>query len=367
MRIGIVGGGQLGRMIALSGLDLGHEFVVLEPAEEVPAAIAAEVIPAAYTDPAALAELASRVDVVTCEFESVPSIALSTLAASVPVRPGVSAFHTASDRLLEKTLFRTLGIGTAPFEKVDDQASLDAAVRAIGLPAVLKTRHNGYDGKGQRVLRSASDVESAFEALGAVPMILEGFVSFVRELSIVAVRGTDGAIVFYDVCENVHQNGILHTTTAPAPTLDAETQATAERFARSVLEKLDYVGAMAIELFEGADGLLANEMAPRVHNTGHHTIELCETSQFENHVRAITGMPLGSTRLRSHGMMLNLVGSLPETRDVLAIGGAHLHLYGKRPKAGRKLGHVTLENGDDHVVRRERLLSLVERPIVRRP
>lgn len=359
MRIGIVGGGQLGRMIALSGAPLGHAFVVLEPAEEVPASVVAEVIPAAYTDAAGLAELAARVDVVTCEFESVPAVALETLAESVPVYPGPFAFRTASDRLLEKSMFRSLGIGTAPFAAVDDQASLEEAVRTLGLPAVLKTRHNGYDGKGQRVLRAAADVAGAFEALGAVPMILEGFVSFTRELSIVAVRGQDGAVVFYDVCENVHQNGILHTTTVPAPGLDAATQAAAEGFARRVLEHLGYVGAMAIELFDSPEGLLANEMAPRVHNTGHHTIELCETSQFENHVRAIAGLPLGSPRLRHPGMMLNLVGEVPPHADILAIPGAHLHLYGKRPKAGRKLGHVTLENGDDHVVRRERLLSLV--------
>lgn len=361
MRIGIVGGGQLGRLIALSGVPLGHEFVVLEPADEVPARIAAEVISARYDDVSALGELASRVDIVTCEFESVPCIALETLALSVPVRPSPEAFRIASDRLLEKTMFRTLGIGVAPFAVIDDQASLDAGVRVIGLPAVLKTRHQGYDGKGQRVLRTQADVPGAFAALGAVPMILEGFVSFRRELSIVAARGLDGHIVFYDLCENVHRNGILHTTTAPAPGLDAQTQSTAEKFARSVLEHLDYVGVMAIELFDGTDGvLLANELAPRVHNTAHHTIELAETSQFENHIRAITGMPLGSTRLRSHGVMLNLVGEVPAPEHVLEIPGAHLHLYGKRSKPGRKLGHVTLENGGDHESRRRRLFALVD-------
>ena len=358
MRIGIVGGGQLGRMIALSGAPLGHTFVVLEPAQEVPASIAAEVIRAPYDDIAALHELVSRVDVVTCEFESVPCIALETLAEHVPVRPGVTAFRTASDRLLEKTLFRSLGIGTAPFAVVDDQASLDAAVLNIGLPAVLKTRHNGYDGKGQRVLRTPEDVAVAFDALGGVPMILEGFVTFRRELSIVAARALDGSMVFYDVCENVHRDGILHTTTVPATALDAETQTTAERFAFAVLERLDYVGVLAIELFEGDEGLFANEMAPRVHNTGHHTIELTQTSQFENHVRAITGMPLGAAVRRSHGIMLNLVGEVPASELILAIPGAHLHLYGKRPKAGRKLGHVTLETGDGDEAAVARLLEL---------
>lgn len=346
MRIGIIGGGQLGRMIALAAAPLGHAVTVLEPAEEVPAGVAAEVLRAPYEDVEALADLARRCDVVTCEFESVPSESLEAIArAGIPVRPGPLAFRTASDRLLEKTLFRRLGLGTADFEPVDDEASLRAAVARLGLPAVLKTRRNGYDGKGQRVLRSPSDVDGAFQALGGVPLILESFVPFRRELSIVAARGVDGSIVHYDVVENVHLDGILHKTTAPAPDLDPAMARKAREAATRVLEELDYVGVLAIELFDDGD-LRVNEMAPRVHNSGHWTIEGAATSQFENHVRAILGLPLGSTALRAPTIMLNLVGSVPTEATVLRVPDAHLHLYGKRPKPGRKLGHVTVVGGD---------------------
>ncbi len=346
MRIGVIGGGQLGRMIALSARPLGHSVLVLEPGDDPPAGVAAEILRAPYEDPEALAELARRSDVVTCEFESVPAESLEIVARTgVPVRPGPLAFRTASDRLLEKSLFRDLGLGTAPFVAVDDEAGLRSAVANLGLPAVLKTRRNGYDGKGQRVLRTAEDVEGAFVALGGVPMILEGFVPFRRELSIVAARGVDGAVVHYDVVENVHRDGILHRTTAPAPELDPGLAAEARSAATAVLEALDYVGVMALELFD--DGTLrVNEMAPRVHNSGHWTIEGAATSQFENHVRAILGLPLGKTTLRAPSVMLNLVGSLPPAEVVLATADAHLHLYDKLPKPGRKVGHVTVVGGD---------------------
>lgn len=359
MRIGILGGGQLGRMIALAARPLGHSVVVLEAAEEIPSAVASDVILAAYDDEAALDELARRSDVVTCEFESVPPTALARIAAAgVPVRPAPEAFRIASDRWLEKSMFRELGLATAPFEAVDDQASLDAAVERIGLPAVLKTRRNGYDGKGQLVLRTAADVEGAFAKLRSVPMILEGFVAFERELSIVAARGLDGTVVFYDVVENIHVDGILHRTNAPASHLRDAIVEEADRAARLILERLDYVGVIAIELFEDEAGLRINEIAPRVHNSGHWTIEGAATSQFENHVRAITGMPLGAAVRRSHGIMLNLVGDVPAAEAILAIPGAHLHLYGKRPKVGRKLGHVTLETGDGDDAAVARLLTL---------
>lgn len=348
MRIGIVGGGQLGRMMALAARPLGHAIVVVEPAEEVPARVAADrVIAAAYDDEAALDELARSSDVVTCEFESVPVAALERIAShGVPVRPAPEAFRVASDRWLEKSMFRDLGLRTAPFEKVDSQASLEAAVASIGLPAVLKTRRNGYDGKGQRVLRSEADVLGAFEVLGSVPMILEGFVRFRRELSIVAARGLDGTVAFYDVVENVHVDGILHTTTAPAIGLRPEVVVEADRAARLVLERLDYVGVIAIELFEDDDGIRVNEIAPRVHNSGHWTIEGAATSQFENHIRAIVGAPLGSTALRGPSTMVNLVGAIPDQDAVLALPDAHLHVYDKRPKPGRKVGHITQVGGD---------------------
>jgi len=353
VRIGILGGGQLGRMTALAATPLGHSVLVLEPGGEVPAAAAADVIAAAYDDEAALDELARCSDVVTCEFESVPASALERIAsAGIPVRPAPEAFRVASDRLLEKSMFRDLGLGTAPFAAVDDQASLESAVATIGLPAVLKTRRNGYDGKGQRVLRTQADVDGAFEALGSVPLLLEGFVVFTRELSIVAVRGLDGTVVFYDVVENIHVDGILHRTNAPAAELRDSVIEEADRAARLILERLDYVGVIAVELFEDESGVRVNEIAPRVHNSGHWTIEGAATSQFENHVRAITGSPLGSTALRAPSTMINLVGTIPDRDAMLAVPDAHLHLYDKRPKPGRKVGHVTIVGSDPEAIER---------------
>lgn len=351
MRIGIIGGGQLGRMIALSARPLGHTVTVLEPADEVPASVAADVIRAAYDDVEALHRLASVSDVVTCEFESVPVVALEIVAShGVPVYPNAEAFRVASDRLFEKTMFTELGLATAPFSAVDDQASLEDAVADLGLPAVLKTRRSGYDGKGQKVLRTPADVAGAFAALGSVPMILEGFVSFRRELSIVAARGKKGEVAFWDIVENVHRDGILHTTTAPARHLDPELADDARRYARAVLEKLDYVGVLAIELFEDTQGLRVNEMAPRVHNSGHWTIEGAATSQFENHVRAITGEPLGGTALVGPCVMVNLVGTLPDTARLAAMPQTFVHLYDKLPKPGRKIGHVTVLASDADAV-----------------
>ncbi|MFO0693438.1 MAG: 5-(carboxyamino)imidazole ribonucleotide synthase [Polyangiales bacterium] len=360
MRIGCIGGGQLGRMLSLAGQPLGHTFVVLEPVGDACAASVADVIAAPYDDEDALRRLASVVDVVTCEFESVPERALlRTADLGAPVRPGPEAFRTASDRLLEKTMFNELGIPTAPFRRVDDHASLEVAVRELGLPCVLKTRRLGYDGKGQRVLRSEDDVRGAFEALGSVPMILEGWVPFRRELSIVAARGLRGDMAFYPLVENIHRDGILCRTTAPAPNVAPELTARAESYAAKVMQALDYVGVLAIELFD-ADVLRVNEMAPRVHNSGHFSIDGAVTSQFENHVRAIAGSPLGPTELRGTSVMFNLVGGIPDPDAVLAIPGAHLHLYGKDPKPGRKVGHLTvvdegIDDFDGRIARAEAL------------
>lgn len=346
-RIGILGGGQLGRMLALAGHPLGHSFVVLTPERDAPAAPVAETIVAAYDDRAALEALAARCDVVTYEFENVPTEAVAVLeAAGVPVRPGARALEVASDRVAEKALFRALDIPTAPFAPIDAASDMEAAVLHTGLPAVLKTRRLGYDGKGQRVLRSSRDAEGAFTGLGAVPQILEGFVDFRRELSIVAVRGLDGTIAFYPLVENRHEGGILRFTRAPAPDLAPGQQARAEGYARAVLEALDYVGVLAVELFDDGAELLANELAPRVHNSGHWTIEGAETSQFENHLRAITGAPLGSCRARGESAMINLIGEAPDRLSIQAVPGAHLHLYGKAPRPGRKLGHVTVTAPD---------------------
>ena len=346
MRIGIVGGGQLGRMLALSGHSLGQSFVVLTPDAKAPAAAVAETIVADFDDPAAYEALADRVDVVTYEFENVPVAPLQAIAGRVPVRPDPRALEVASDRVREKELFAKLGIPTAPFAEVNDASDMENAVRFTGLPAVLKTRRLGYDGKGQRVLRRSADVDGAFTGLGAVPQILEGHIDFRRELSLLSVRGLDGEIQFYPLVENRHESGILRFTRAPAPDLEPGHQAKAEGYARAVLEALDYVGVLALELFDDGVDLLANELAPRVHNSGHWTIEGAETSQFESHLRAITGSPLGSTRARSESAMINLIGDAPDPAKILRVPGAHLHLYGKTPRPGRKIGHVTVTAAD---------------------
>ncbi|HJL18153.1 MAG TPA: 5-(carboxyamino)imidazole ribonucleotide synthase [Sandaracinaceae bacterium LLY-WYZ-13_1] len=347
MRIGILGGGQLGRMLALAGHPLGHSFVVLTPDPQAPASVAADTIVAPYEDRAALEKLAERVDVVTYEFENVPHGAVEALQArGVPVRPDPKALVAASDRWNEKELFRELEIATTPYAAVDRADDMERAVRYTGLPAVLKTRRLGYDGKGQRVLRRSADVEGAFTGLGGVPQILEGFVDFRRELSIVAVRGLDGAAAFYPLVENRHEAGILRFTRAPAPEVEPAQQRRAEGYATALLEALDYVGVLALELFDDGVDLLANEIAPRVHNSGHWSIEGAETSQFENHLRAITGAPLGSTAPRGESAMVNLIGEAPDADALLRVPGAHLHLYGKSPRPGRKIGHVTVTADD---------------------
>jgi 5-(carboxyamino)imidazole ribonucleotide synthase len=347
MRIGILGSGQLGRMLALAAHPLGHEVVVLGPKADDPAMAVAEGIIASFDDESAVEALARRVDVVTYEFENIPASAIARIEKHVPVRPPRRALETGADRLHEKTLFRSLGIETAPFEVVDDDAGLVAAVAKIGFPAILKTRRLGYDGKGQRMLRSDADVTGAFAALGSVPCILEGVVRFDRELSIIGARGLDGSVVTYDVVENRHDQGILHVTRCPALAVPDVARADAKAAIEGILSRLDYVGVLAVELFLVGERVLANEIAPRVHNSGHHTIEGAETSQFENHVRAITGAPLGSTRTVGASAMVNLVGALPELDRVLAVQGAHLHVYGKSERPGRKIGHVTVRATDD--------------------
>jgi 5-(carboxyamino)imidazole ribonucleotide synthase len=346
MLVAVVGGGQLGRMLALAGIPLGHRFRVLDPTADSPAGQVCEQIVGAYDDPDALARLAEGADVVTYEFENVPVEAVAALTARVPVLPPPAALEATQDRLTEKRLLRDLGIATAPFAAFHDEASLAEAREQIGgADAVLKTRRLGYDGKGQVVLRAGED--AIWDDLGPTggSYLLEGFVGFRRELSIVAARDLEGRIVHYPLAENVHRDGILRTSRAPAD-VGADLEAEARRSADLVLRRLDHVGVLAIELFDTDDGLLANEVAPRVHNSGHWTIEGAETSQFENHVRAVTGMPLGPTDPIGHSAMINLIGSLPDAREVAAIPGAHLHLYGKAPRAGRKLGHVTVRSAE---------------------
>lgn len=343
--VGILGGGQLARMLALAGAPLGLRFLVLDSAADACAGQFAPMVVGDYTDPAALADFAARIDVATFDFENVPAASARWLAERVPVFPSPRALAVAQDRLAEKTLFRELGIPVPPFADVPDRAALDAAVAALGTPCILKTRRLGYDGKGQFRIKTAADVDAAWDALGAqaatVGLILEGFVAFQRELSVVAVRGRDGQFRAWPLTENWHVEGVLSASLAPAPVDDA-LEAAALAHARRLAEALDYVGVFALELFCRDGALLANEMAPRVHNSGHWTIEGSETSQFQNHLRAVLGLPLGDTRRRCHACMLNWVGALPDPRPVLAEPGGHWHDYGKPPRAGRKVGHATL-------------------------
>ncbi|HWQ23471.1 MAG TPA: 5-(carboxyamino)imidazole ribonucleotide synthase [Gaiellaceae bacterium] len=323
--VGCLGGGQLGRMLALAGFPLGVRFRFLDPSPDACAGAVGELLVGPYDDPALLERLAAGAAAVTYEFENVPVAA----ARAVGAVPGARALELGQDRLLEKQLFRRLGIATARFGSVEE----------AGLPALVKSRRLGYDGKGQRLVE-------AVEPIGPGELA-EELVAFDRELSIVAVRGRDGQTAFYPLAENVHRNGILAVSRAPAP---GAPQREAEEIARRLLAELDYVGVLAVELFEAGGRLLANELAPRVHNTGHWTIEGATTSQFENHLRAILGLPLGETAARGDAVLVNLVGSLPPLERLLAVPGARVHLYGKAPRPGRKLGHVTLVDADEAAV-----------------
>ena len=351
MTIGILGGGQLGYMLALAGYPLGLHFRFFDPSPEAPVGRIASRVTAEFSDEAALEKFANGLELVTYEFENVPAAAVRFLAERVPVFPPPAALEVAQDRLQEKQLFQDLGIPTTEFAPIHNREALDAAIKKVGLPAMLKTCRMGYDGKGQWPLRSTEDIARAKSELPAAgpgdteteaPFILERFVPFTRELSVLAVRARTGETAVYPLVENHHRGGILRLSLAPAPRLDPAIQRAAEEAARSVFDELQYVGVLAIEFFEQDGRLLANEMAPRVHNSGHWTIEGALTSQFENHLRAVMGLPLGSTHAIGSSAMLNLIGELPDSADVLAIRDAHLHLYGKSPRAGRKLGHITL-------------------------
>jgi 5-(carboxyamino)imidazole ribonucleotide synthase len=340
--IGILGGGQLGYMLALAGYPLGLRFRFLDPSPEAPVGRIAPRVTGDFSDRAALEKFAHGLEVVTYEFENVPVDALHFLAKKVSIFPPPGALEAAQDRLREKQLFEKLGIATTEFASVPAASDLDLALKKVGLPAVVKTRRMGYDGKGQWTLKTAEDVRIAKEGLPRLPIIVERFVPFTRELSVIAVRGKEGETAFYPLVENHHRQGILRLSLAPAPGVVPDLQHAAEDVARRVLEALNYVGVLAIEFFECEGKLLANEMAPRVHNSGHWTIEGAVTSQFENHLRAINGLPLGSTTPIGASAMINLIGEVPASPQVLSIPSAHLHLYGKEPRPGRKLGHVTL-------------------------
>lgn len=339
--IGILGGGQLGRMLALAAARLGFEVAVLAACgSEAPATrVAARSWSAAYDDADTLRRLAETADVVTYEFENVPAAALEQLEAlGAAVAPGARALAVAQDRVSEKRFMREQGLATVEFEPVTDLASLEAAVAALGRPALLKTRREGYDGKGQVRIGENADLAAAWAAIGAVPAILERHVDFAREISVIGARGRDGATATYPPGENTHENGVLRRTTAPAHAPEG-----ARRIAEAILDGLDYVGVIGVELFELEDGrLLVNEIAPRVHNSGHWTQDACEVDQFEQHIRAIAGWPLGPTRPHSAAVMENLIGAdALRWAEIAAEPRARLHLYGKREvRAGRKMGHV---------------------------
>jgi len=347
-------------MLALAGVPLDCSFVFVDPTAHSPAAAVGEQVVCDYTEALGQARLA-ECNVVTYEFESVPVEAVAALASRVPVFPPPKALAVAQDRLLEKSCFRELGIATAPFEAVDNEAELAAAVTKLGCPAVLKTRRLGYDGKGQCVLRNADEVSTAWAQVGRAPSILEGFVRFERELSLLSVRSKSGRVAFYPLVENHHRDGILRKTLSPAPQLTAALQAAAEAQATALLERLDYVGVLALELFQVGSELVANEIAPRVHNSGHFSIEGSRTSQFENHLRAILDLPLGDPRALGPSCMLNLVGTLPDSARVLAVPDAHLHLYGKSPRPGRKVGHITVR-ADSELELEQRVRALLAIP-----
>lgn len=361
VKIGILGAGQLGRMLALAGYPLGLEFIFLDPAEEACAAPLGKHLRADYTNEAALAEFCADIDVATFEFENVPQHAAEFVAARVPLWPSARALTAGQDRLSEKALFTALGIPVPRHAAVDTLDDLATAAATTSLPAILKTRRMGYDGKGQAVLRSPADFTDAWRAVGGQPSILEAFIPFQREVSCLLVRDRPGASVCYPLVQNVHRSGILHLS-IPQPADPLQTQA--EDYARRVATHLDYCGVLAFEFFVADGQLIANEIAPRVHNSGHWSIEGAETSQFENHLRAIAGLPLGSTALRGASAMLNFIGTLPPLPALAALPGVHVHDYGKTAKPLRKVGHatVTAETAAEFETRLATLLALLPAP-----
>jgi 5-(carboxyamino)imidazole ribonucleotide synthase len=343
--LGILGGGQLARMLVLAGTPLGVRFRVVDPVADACAGQVAPLLTAGWDAFDTLEPFAREIDAATFDFENVPAETAEWLTTRTRVAPNALSLATAQDRILEKTLFRECGLPTTEFADVATRADLGAALDRIGAPAILKTRREGYDGKGQFRIGTPADADAAWQALGAQAatrgLILEGFVAFDFEASVVAVRAADGEFRAWPVTRNWHVDGILSASLAPAPRGRAISEA-ASGHARAIAEKLGYVGVFALELFVRNGELLGNEMAPRVHNSGHWTIDGAVTSQFENHVRAVLGMPLGDTSARCRSCMLNWIGSLPDRDAMIAIPGAHWHDYGKSPRPGRKVGHATV-------------------------
>lgn len=344
----VLGGGQLGRMLALAAVPLGVDIRTLDPTPDATAGAVSELTVGALDDLDALRAAATGAEVVTFEWEGVPADGARALERDGwIVRPSTSALEVSQDRVAEKTLFTALGIPVAPYAAVASRHDLATAVATIGAPAVLKTCRGGYDGKGQTTLTTPADVDAAWAGLGpAGALVLEARIPFDRELSILAVRALDGDIRTWPLVENHHRDGILRTSRAPARAVTEALQATADGYARALLDHFEYVGVLTVELFQVGDRLLANEMAPRVHNSGHWTIEASATSQFENHIRAVLGWPLGETTLRGPTAMINCIGVLPDPMTILDLPGVHLHRYGKAVRPGRKVGHLTVTAPD---------------------
>ncbi len=353
--IGVIGAGQLGQMLGIAGQKMGLEFIFLDPSDSPPAAVAGPVLQYPFASEEGLAKLAAKSDIVTYEFENVAVAAIEKIATTNTVYPPAKALLHAQDRLVEKTLFTTLGIPVAGFRAIDTQEELQAACTDLGLPLVLKTRRLGYDGKGQAIVRDEADIESAFAELGGSDLIAEQWINFDREVSAIAARNVSGDVVFYPLTENQHRQGILSISKAPAEA--DELTETANRYVTSLLTHLDYVGVLALELFVIGNRLVANEIAPRVHNSGHWTIEGATTSQFENHLRAILDMPLGDANVQGYAGMINLIGEMPDKAAELQEDNCFVHNYGKQPRPGRKLGHVTIV-ADTPAALEEQLKSL---------
>jgi 5-(carboxyamino)imidazole ribonucleotide synthase len=340
--IGILGGGQLGRMLSVAAARLGYRCHIFEPGANPPAAdVAHALTTASYDDAAALTAFAETVDVITYEFENIPTAALDLLEALRPIRPNRRALAIAQDRILEKDFLTGLGLTCAPYRAVNTAAEMVAAVAEIGTPSILKTTRLGYDGKGQARLTSPEDAEAAFASMNGAPSVLEGFIDFSHEVSVIAARGLDQSVACYDPGENVHRSGILHTTTLPARLTPAQ-RSDAILLAARILNALDYVGVMGVEIFVTARGLIVNEIAPRVHNSGHWTQNGCAVDQFEQHIRAVAGLPLGDGARHSDVVMENLIGDdIDRLPQILRENDAALHLYGKaEARPGRKMGHV---------------------------
>ncbi len=359
-RVGIIGGGQLAQMLGKAVKHLGVECTVLDPNMDCCARSDCHHILGEYDHPESLAQLAQETDVVTYEFENVPASSAQIIAEHSSIHPNPQALDIAQDRHIERSMFKDLGIAIPTYRQIDDVDSLSSALAEIGVPSILKARTLGYDGKGQVLINDPTHASDALNTIGNVPAILDQFVEFNRELSIVAVRSVAGDIRFYPLTQNVHRGGILRLSTAPAEGLTESIIEQAQQSARAILERFDYVGVLAVEFFQIGSGeqatLVANEIAPRVHNTGHWTIEGAQTSQFENHMRAVMGMELGSTDPIGKSAMINIIGDEPRPGALDAMPEAHVHMYGKSPRAGRKLGHVTLNASTP-----EELDSLLER------